>query len=68
VQHKRGRLLTRSERFDVVLEGTREVAKPSLFGSLIIMVVYLPILTLTGVEGKMFIRPPSRYSSHCSAR
>ena len=28
--------------------------KPSLFGTLIIMVVYLPILTLTGVEGKMF--------------
>jgi cobalt-zinc-cadmium resistance protein CzcA len=54
-QHRLGRLLTREERFAVVLAGTREVAKPSLFGSLIIMVVYLPILTLTGVEGKMFI-------------
>jgi len=54
-QHKTGRLLTRKERFAVVLDGAREVAKPSLFGSLIIMVVYLPILTLTGVEGKMFI-------------
>ena len=32
----------------------REVVTPSLFGVFIIMVVYLPILTLTGVEGKMF--------------
>ena len=32
----------------------REVIKPSLFGTMIIAVVYLPILTLTGVEGKMF--------------
>ena len=31
-----------------------EVIKPSLFGTLIIAVVYLPVLTLTGVEGKMF--------------
>jgi cobalt-zinc-cadmium resistance protein CzcA len=54
-QHRLGRLLTREERFSLVLAGTKEVAKPSLFGSLIIMVVYLPILTLTGVEGKMFI-------------
>ena len=34
--------------------GAREVIRPSLFGTLIITVVYLPILTLTGVEGKMF--------------
>ncbi|MDQ9782757.1 efflux RND transporter permease subunit, partial [Serratia marcescens] len=33
---------------------SREVIGPSLFGTLIIGVVYLPILTLTGVEGKMF--------------
>jgi cobalt-zinc-cadmium resistance protein CzcA len=54
-QHKLGRLLTREERLAVVRDATREVATPSLFGSLIIMVVYLPILTLTGVEGKMFV-------------
>jgi len=53
-QHKRGRLLTRAERFATILSGSQEVIKPSLFGTLIIGVVYLPILTLTGVEGKMF--------------
>jgi heavy metal efflux system protein len=53
-QHRRGRLLTMRERFGVVQEATREVMQPSLFGGLIIMVVFLPILTLTGIEGKMF--------------
>ncbi|MFG1437536.1 efflux RND transporter permease subunit, partial [Xanthobacter sediminis] len=53
-QHKRGRLLTRAERFQTILAGSREVIRPSLFGTLIIAVVYLPVLTLTGVEGKMF--------------
>ncbi len=53
-QHRRGRLLTRNERFGTILAGAQEVIKPSLFGTLIIGVVYLPILTLTGVEGKMF--------------
>jgi cobalt-zinc-cadmium resistance protein CzcA len=49
-----GRLLTRKERFEVVFEASREVRNPTLFGELIIMIVYLPVLTLTGVEGKMF--------------
>jgi heavy metal efflux system protein len=53
-QHRRGRLLTSGERFETILAGSREVIKPSLFGTLIIAVVYLPVLTLTGVEGKMF--------------
>ena len=53
-QHKRGRLLTRAERFETILAGSREVVRPSLFGMTIIAVVYLPVLTLTGVEGKMF--------------
>jgi len=53
-QHAKGRLLTREERFQVVFEATKEVRKPTMFGGFIIMVVYLPILTLTGVEGKMF--------------
>ena len=53
-QHRRGRLLTRSERFATILAGAQEVIRPSLFGTLIIGVVYLPVLTLTGVEGKMF--------------
>jgi cobalt-zinc-cadmium resistance protein CzcA len=53
-QHNRGRLLKPNERLQIVFEATREVIKPSIFGSIIIMVVYLPILTLSGVEGKMF--------------
>ncbi|WP_422035566.1 efflux RND transporter permease subunit [Reyranella sp.] len=53
-QHKRGRVLNREERFATILAGAQQVIKPSLFGTLIIGVVYLPILTLTGVEGKMF--------------
>jgi cobalt-zinc-cadmium resistance protein CzcA len=53
-QHRRGRTLTRTERFGTILGGAQEVIRPSLFGTLIIGVVYLPILTLTGVEGKMF--------------
>ncbi|MCD0419457.1 CusA/CzcA family heavy metal efflux RND transporter [Rubrivivax sp. JA1024] len=53
-QQRQGRLLTRQERFDTIIAGSREVIKPSLFGTLIIAVVYLPVLTLTGVEGKMF--------------
>jgi cobalt-zinc-cadmium resistance protein CzcA len=53
-QHKRGRTLSQAERFEAILAGAREVASPSLFGMMIIAIVYLPILTLTGVEGKMF--------------
>ena len=53
-QHRHGRLLTRAERFEVVFDATREVRRASIFGELIIMIVYLPILTLAGIEGKMF--------------
>ncbi len=53
-QHQRGRLASRAERFETVFQATREVVKPSIFGVFIIMVVYVPILTLTGIEGKMF--------------
>ena len=53
-QHKLNRLLTRKERCRVVFEATKEVIRPSFFGALIIMIVYLPILALSGVEGKMF--------------
>lgn len=53
-QKKLGRLLSKPERHNIVIDGTQEVIRPSIFGVLIIMVVYLPILTLTGVEGKMF--------------
>jgi cobalt-zinc-cadmium resistance protein CzcA len=53
-QHARGRNLTLQERFDEVFEAAREARRPLLYGQLIIMVVYLPIFALTGVEGKMF--------------
>ena len=53
-QHKLGRLLTKEERFDLASKATAEVIKPSIFGILIITVVYVPIFALTGVEGKMF--------------
>lgn len=49
-----GRQLTRSERFSEVFEAAKEARKPLIYGQLIIMVVYLPIFALTGVEGKMF--------------
>ena len=54
-QHKLQRRLTESERLELVFQSSKEVQTAILFGQLIIMVVYLPILTLTGVEGKMFI-------------
>jgi heavy metal efflux system protein len=54
-QAKLGRLLGREERLRTVREATKEVITPSIFGAMIIMVVYLPILTLQGVEGKMFV-------------
>lgn len=49
-----GRQLTREERLEEVYQGACEVRQATMFGELIIMVVYLPILTLGGVEGKMF--------------
>ncbi|MBL8773821.1 MAG: CusA/CzcA family heavy metal efflux RND transporter [Phenylobacterium sp.] len=53
-QHKLGRVLTRDERFDLAATASGEVIRPSLFGVLIITLVYVPIFALTGVEGKMF--------------
>jgi cobalt-zinc-cadmium resistance protein CzcA len=41
-------------RIDVIRDAAVEVRKPTLFGELIILVVYLPILTLEGIEGKLF--------------
>jgi heavy metal efflux system protein len=53
-QHKLGRLHTQQERFRLAASATAEVIRPSLFGVLIITIVYVPIFALTGVEGKMF--------------
>jgi cobalt-zinc-cadmium resistance protein CzcA len=48
------RELELSARLKLVFEATREVIRPALFGVFIITAVYIPILALTGVEGKMF--------------
>ena len=53
-QHKLGRKLTATERAHEVLASAKEVASPMFFGVVIITVVYVPILALTGIEGKMF--------------
>jgi len=39
---------------DVVREATLEVRKPTMFGELIILVVYVPVLLLEGIEGRLF--------------
>jgi cobalt-zinc-cadmium resistance protein CzcA len=53
-QHKLGRPLTAAERAREVLFSAKEVARPMFFGVLIITLVYVPILSLQGIEGKMF--------------
>ena len=53
-QQRLGRTLTTKERLIEVTHSTREVFNPAVFGVLIIMLVYLPIFALSGVEGKMF--------------
>ena len=53
-QHRMGRRLDREERFGLVAKASAEVMRPSLFGIVIITVVYLPIFALTGIEGKTF--------------
>ncbi|MGH1536613.1 MAG: efflux RND transporter permease subunit [Gammaproteobacteria bacterium] len=53
-QKELGRLLTVDERFKLTANAAAEVIKPSVFGVVIITVVYIPIFALTGVEGKMF--------------
>ncbi|MDN6858607.1 CusA/CzcA family heavy metal efflux RND transporter [Pseudomonas sp. CAN2814] len=53
-QQHHGRMLTRSERLHEVFAASKEARRALIYGQLIIMVVYLPIFALTGVEGKMF--------------
>ena len=54
MQTQLGRELTRNERFSAVFDANKEARRALIYGELIIMVVYLPILAMTGVEGKMF--------------
>ncbi|MCC6659570.1 MAG: CusA/CzcA family heavy metal efflux RND transporter [Phycisphaerales bacterium] len=53
-QHREGRLLTLQERLHEVMVASKEMIQPSVFGQAVIITVYVPILALTGVEGKMF--------------
>ncbi len=46
--------LTLADKLKLIIESSREVAKPVILGLAIIMVVYAPILSLQGIEGKMF--------------
>ncbi|MBZ0253301.1 MAG: efflux RND transporter permease subunit, partial [Candidatus Methylomirabilis sp.] len=54
LRHALGRALTDAERLATIRSGTIEVRQASQFGELILIAAYLPVLTLAGVEGKMF--------------
>jgi cobalt-zinc-cadmium resistance protein CzcA len=54
LQRRLGRKPSREERLHSIIASTQEVARPILFGMGIIILVFLPILTLQGIEGKMF--------------
>lgn len=53
-QRELGRKLELSERLDEVMQASKEMIQPSVFGQAVIITVYLPLLTLSGTEGKMF--------------
>lgn len=54
-QHHERRLLTLQERLHEVMVAAKEMIQPSVYGQAIIIIVYFPILSLSGVEGKMFV-------------
>ncbi len=54
-QRDSGRLLTVEERLATVAAAAREMIRPSVYGQAIIILVYIPLLTLSGVEGKTFV-------------
>ncbi|HEU5078745.1 MAG TPA: CusA/CzcA family heavy metal efflux RND transporter [Opitutaceae bacterium] len=53
-QQQLGRLLNREERMRSILAACKQVGSPTVFGVVIITIVYLPMFTLQGIEGKMF--------------
>jgi cobalt-zinc-cadmium resistance protein CzcA len=53
-QHGRSEPLPLRQRLDLVAASAREMIRPSVYGQAIIILVYAPLLTFTGVEGKMF--------------
>ena len=52
--HSLKRSLTLQERLKEVVDSTKEMSRPTLYGQAILMLVYIPLLTFSGVEGKMF--------------
>jgi len=53
-QHHEGRTLSLRERLEETIASSREMLRPTIYGQLVIFLVFLPCLTFTGVEGKMF--------------
>lgn len=53
-QQRLGRKLTPAERLAAILSSSKEIIRPTAFGMFIILIVFVPVLTLEGVEGKMF--------------
>lgn len=53
-QHHEGRALNLQERLDEVIASSREMLRPTIYGQMVIFLVFLPCLTFQGVEGKMF--------------
>ncbi len=53
-QRELGHSLGQQERLDEVLLASKEMIQPTVYGQAIIMIVYVPLLTLTGIEGRMF--------------
>ena len=53
-QHHEGRILTLSERLHETMVASKEMIQPTVFGQIIIITVYVPLLSFTGIEGKMF--------------
>jgi cobalt-zinc-cadmium resistance protein CzcA len=53
-ERREGRLLDLRERLEEVVASSREMVKPTVFGQIVIFLVFVPCLTFQGVEGKMF--------------
>jgi cobalt-zinc-cadmium resistance protein CzcA len=53
-QHATGQVLSKAERRETVAAAAREMIRPSVYGQAIIILVYVPLLTFQGVEGRMF--------------
>ena len=54
-QRELGRILSLDERLDTVTTSAKEMIQPTVYGQAIIILVYVPLLTFTGVEGKTFM-------------